>query len=275
MVFQDYALFPHLTVQQNIAFGLQGKPTSAVQQRVQETLALVGLEGLADRAPHQLSGGQQQRVALARALAPHPFLVLLDEPLSNLDVQVRLRLRQELRQILRAAGTAAVFVTHDQEEALSISDRVAVMRRGHLEQIGTPEALYTEPTSRFVAEFVTQTNWLAARRQAESWETELGMLAPHRVYSADPDSIRLSQLDQADLMLRQEDVQLYPAESGTAIVQDRQFLGREYCYTVQLASGSQLVVRTPVGPGLSIGATVQVAIAETAMLRAFPMGTAS
>lgn len=272
MVFQDYALFPHLTVQQNIAFGLQGKPAVAVRQRVQETLTLVGLEGLADRSPHQLSGGQQQRVALARALAPHPFLVLLDEPLSNLDVQVRLRLRQELRQILKASGTAAVFVTHDQEEALSISDRVAVMQQGRLEQIGTPEALYTEPASRFVAEFVTQANLLAAHRQPQSWQTDLGEIALHRVEAKN--SAQITQLDRVDLMLRQEDLRLSLDETGTAVVRDRQFLGREYCYTVHLASGMQLVARTAVDCCLPVGATVRPAIAESAVLRAFPPVTA-
>ncbi|EKD07504.1 ABC transporter related protein [Arthrospira platensis C1] len=139
MVFQNYALFPHLTVAKNIAFGLETlrqKSPKQLQLRVAEVLELVGLSGYADRYPHEISGGQQQRVALARALAPNPALVLLDEPLSNLDVQVRLKLRQELREILKAARASAVFVTHDQEEALSISDWVAVMRHGHLEQWG-------------------------------------------------------------------------------------------------------------------------------------------
>ncbi len=267
MVFQDYALFPHLTVQQNIAFGLQEKPSGAVRQRVQEVMTLVGLEQLGDRYPHQLSGGQQQRVALARALAPHPFLVLLDEPLSNLDVQVRLRLRQELRDILKAAGTSAVLVTHDQEEALSISDRVAVMRQGCLEQMGTPETLYREPASRFVAEFVTQTNFLAAQQQEHQWQTVLGSLPLDRVI-ASPGLTPLPT--SADLMLRQEDLRLIPTEtSGQAVVRDRQFLGREYRYSVELPSGQQFVARTPVELYLPIGAKVSLAIASTATLRAF------
>ncbi|MGL6340523.1 MAG: ABC transporter ATP-binding protein, partial [Waterburya sp.] len=187
MVFQDYALFPHLTVAENIAFGLknQGKktrngsvsqkiPNTQITQRVREVLELVGLSGLEKRYPHQLSGGQQQRIALARALAPQPALILLDEPLSNLDVQVRHRLRGEIRAILKAAGTSAIFVTHDREEALAISDKIAVMRQGKIEQAGTPEEIYLNPASRFVAEFVTQANFLPASRQEQVWQTEIG-----------------------------------------------------------------------------------------------------
>jgi iron(III) transport system ATP-binding protein len=181
MVFQDYALFPHLSVQQNIAFGLRqlAKQKQLVetdrQNRIAQVLELVGLAGLGDRYPHELSGGQQQRVALARALAPAPRLILLDEPLSNLDVQVRLRLRQELREILKSSHTSAIFVTHDQEEAMSIADRVAVMRHGRLEQFGTPEVIYGQPASKFVAEFVTQANFLPVGHCGDrNLETELG-----------------------------------------------------------------------------------------------------
>lgn len=280
MVFQDYALFPHLTVSQNIAFGLAQKPPAWVQKRVGETIALVGLEGMEDRYPHQISGGQQQRVALARALAPAPALVLLDEPLSNLDVQVRLRLRQELRDILKAAGTSAVLVTHDQEEALSISDVVAVMRQGCLEQLDTPEALYQTPSSRFVAEFVTQTNFLPAQRSGSTWKTEMGSIPTEYIVPAHPD-VNLSALTQADLMLRQEDLLLYPdpagsigsagsaGSAGTAIVRDRQFLGREYRYDVQLTSGQRLVVRAEVEQCIPIGALVRVGWSDTAAIRAF------
>jgi iron(III) transport system ATP-binding protein len=182
MVFQDYALFPHLNVQKNIAFGLRNLASQRnnlieveLQKRIDEVLELVGLSGLANRYPHELSGGQQQRVALARALAPSPRLILLDEPLSNLDVQVRLRLRQELREILKRSHTSAIFVTHDQEEALSIADRVAVMRNGQLEQFGTPEDIYGKPASKFVAEFVTQANFLPVWQCGDRHlETELG-----------------------------------------------------------------------------------------------------
>ena len=191
MVFQDYALFPHLTVAENIAFGLKHqerknlkavfghKPgfNRQIKQRVAEVLALVGLTGMEKRYPHQLSGGQQQRISLARALAPQPALILLDEPLSNLDVQVRHRLRAEIRAILKATGISAIFVTHDREEALAISDKIAVMRQGKIEQVGTPEDIYLHPASRFVAEFVTQANFVPAQRQDRVWHTEIGKVS--------------------------------------------------------------------------------------------------
>jgi iron(III) transport system ATP-binding protein len=245
MVFQDYALFPHLTVIQNVTFGLQQpkrkKFTLAqIRDLSQNALALVGLTGLGDRYPHELSGGQQQRVALARALAPQPALILLDEPLSNLDVQVRLYLRQEIRTILKTAGTAAIFVTHDQEEALSICDRVAVMNQGNLEQIDPPEALYQNPKSRFVAEFITQANFIPARLDQGNWHTELGKLFANGYTQP-----------TAELMIRQEDLQIVRDDSGhldqhRLVVRDRQFLGREYCYWLMTTSGQSLYARSPI-----------------------------
>jgi iron(III) transport system ATP-binding protein len=160
MVFQDYALFPHLTVAENVAFGLHRWPASDRQRRVTQMLRLVGLDGMGDRFPHHLSGGQQQRVALARALAPRPSLVLLDEPFSNLDAALRVQMREEVRRILKETGAAAIFVTHDQKDALAISDRVAVMNGGRLEQVGTPREVYQFPHTAFVARFVGQTNLL-------------------------------------------------------------------------------------------------------------------
>jgi iron(III) transport system ATP-binding protein len=266
MVFQDYALFPHLTTSQNITFGLSQKPKELAAQSLHEVLALVGLEGMGDRYPHQLSGGQQQRVALARALAPHPFLVLLDEPLSNLDVQVRLRLRQELRDILKAAGTSAVFVTHDQEEALSIADQVAVMRDGCLEQVGTPEEVYCHPASRFVAEFVTQANFLLARSHGQGWETVIGTL-PHDVV---PEEAIVNRSEWVEFMVRQEDLLLHPNDTSPIVVRDRQFLGREYCYCLQAPQGQTLIARTSTDTALPIGMHVQVAVSSN-LLRAFPV----
>lgn len=279
MVFQDYALFPHLTVSQNVAFGLNQKPGSIATQRVKEVLALVGLQGMEQRYPHQLSGGQQQRVALARALAPHPFLVLLDEPLSNLDVQVRLRLRQELREILKAAGTSAVLVTHDQEEALSIADRLAVMRQGHLEQLDTPEVVYRQPASRFVAEFVAQANFLLAQRQGQVWQTAIGDLPGNSIEMiwSDSESLQNSferdkgrEPDRVELMVRQEELMLVPDPSSLVVIRDRQFLGREYRYRLQTASGQELVARNPTDTTLSIGTPVRVSITAKT-LPAFPL----
>jgi putative spermidine/putrescine transport system ATP-binding protein len=164
MVFQAYALFPNMNVFDNVAFGLKvaGTPRGEIEARVKEMLALIRLEHLADRYPYQMSGGQQQRVALARALAPKPQLLLLDEPLSALDAKIRISLREEIRQIQRQLGITTVFVTHDQEEALSISDRIVVMNAGRADQIGTPSEIYNRPATRFVASFVGTLNMLDA-----------------------------------------------------------------------------------------------------------------
>lgn len=258
MVFQDYALFPHLTVAQNVAFGLSHGDRHAHNgaKVVHEVLALVGLEGLENRYPHELSGGQQQRVALARALAPRPFLVLLDEPLSNLDVQVRVKLRQELRDILKAAGTTAVFVTHDQEEALSIADQVGVMRAGRLEQLDTPEHVYQSPRSQFVAEFVTQANFVLAKRQEGGWLSDIGFIPSDRVITdLDPAST-----EAIAFMIRQEEIQLVPDAQSAIVVCDRQFLGREQRYTIRTPKGNLLVARTPAAVHLPVGIGVQLEI---------------
>ena len=154
MVFQDFALFPHLTVQRNVAFGLQKMAAGERQQRVQQMLELVGLAPLASRYPHDLSGGQQQRVALARALAPGPELLLLDEPFSSLDAQLRESLATEVRQLLKSSGVTAILVTHDQQEAFAMADQITLLREGKVAQSGTPEALYREPASEFVARFL-------------------------------------------------------------------------------------------------------------------------
>lgn len=298
MVFQDYALFPHLTVQQNVAFGLQSgwqrqgrlrrvnkarllrklPQESSIQARIQETLELVGLAGFAARYPHELSGGQQQRIALARALAPSPSLVLLDEPMSNLDVQVRLRLRQELREILKRSQTTAIFVTHDQEEALSIADRIAVMGQGRIEQYGLPEEIYQRPATRFVADFVTQANFLPAQqRELDLWETEIGCF---RVQLMGLGKMQPGRPNRGEMMVRQEDILLVPeaemqaksdAEAGaaprpgggqTAVVCDRQFLGREHRYTVRLASGRTLQARMATAQAIAVGTAVTVEIIQ-------------
>lgn len=275
IVFQDYALFPHLTVYKNVAFGLKQKSRRLsdreIRLRAMDAIALVDLQGLEHRYPHELSGGQQQRVALARALAPRPNLILLDEPFSNLDVEVRLFLRQKVREVLKSTGTTAVFVTHDQEEALAISDRVGVMRQGHLEQIGTPEELYQQPASRFVAGFVTQANFLPARRQGQLWQTEVGSFAVDVLPQADAGHQQRagaalhspSQSEyEGDLMIRQEDLQLELDNQSTVLICDRQFLGREYRYCLQMPSGRELHARTPVRSPLPVGSRVRIKLAH-------------
>ncbi len=257
MVFQDYALFPHLSVADNVAFGLKKShrnrktlSSAQIRQRVSEVLALVDLTGLEKRYPHQLSGGQQQRVALARALAPHPNLILLDEPLSNLDVQVRLKLRHEIRDILRKAGTAAIFVTHDQEEALSISDRIAVLNQGRIEQIGTPEEVYQSPATRFVAEFVAQANFLPATYQHKVWKTEIGEFPT----STAP------IVNEVVLMLHQQQMGLESDDTSPIVICDRAFLGREHRYRLQMPSGQQMQVLCACQPPFDVGTRVKLIV---------------
>jgi iron(III) transport system ATP-binding protein len=255
IVFQDYALFPHLNIAENIAFGLTQLAPADRQQRVTEVLALVRLQGLEKRYPYELSGGQQQRIALARALAPKPQLMLLDEPLSNLDIQVRSHLREEIRDILKAAGTSAIFVTHDREEALFVADLVAVMQSGKIEQLGTPEQIYTQPASRFVAEFVTQAHFFAARRQGDVLETEIGNF---EIPANSPDRV-------GEIAIRPEESMLTLSETGLLRIRTRRFIGREYQYCLQTNSGKEFHVRMPADLPLPVGARVDVSIAAGAI----------
>jgi putative spermidine/putrescine transport system ATP-binding protein len=235
MVFQSYSLFPHMTVAQNVAFGLQMRKVSAAERtrRVQEALELVGLGHLAQRYAHQMSGGQQQRVALARALVTRPRVLLLDEPLSALDAKVRVQLRDEIRKIQQETGITAVFVTHDQEEALAVADRVAVMNAGAIEQIGTPEDLYLRPATEFVAGFVGQSNRLD------------GVLEHGRVAVVGQDLVALPSAvadGPVTAFVRPEDVVL-SASGLPAIVVSTSFLGAQRRTVVRLEAGIALTVQ--------------------------------
>ena len=223
-VFQDYALFPHRTVRRNVAFGVRDRRTR--RARVDQVLAMVGLTAEQDRYPHELSGGQQQRVALARAIAPSPAVVLLDEPFSNLDADLRARVRTEVRDILHGAGATAVFVTHDQQEALEIADRVAVMREGRIEQIGTPEEVYHVPTTRAVADFVGEASFLPARLEGGVIATELGDFPVEGAEDEGP----------MHIMVRPEDVTLTSDPEGDCVVVERRFQGPIAICTVRLPS---------------------------------------
>lgn len=225
MVFQDYALFPHLTVAENVAYGLSGGRKT---ERVQEVLALVGLVGLEARLPHELSGGQQQRVALARALAPQPEVLLLDEPFSNLDTGRRARVREEVQEILKTSGATAIFVTHDQEEALFMGDRVAVLNTGRLEQVGTPDEIFGVPASRFVAEFMGPTDFLPGEVTPEGVRTEIGVLAQR---------VDLTVGTHVEVAIRADDVTLDPDPTSAARVLARLFKGTVNVYRVRLPSG--------------------------------------
>ncbi|MGY2715640.1 ABC transporter ATP-binding protein [Thermostichus sp. MS-CIW-15] len=282
LVFQDFALFPHLDVLANVMFGLRptalfasaagggsrsssaevGGAAQQARERADEVLRLVGLEDYAHRYPHELSGGQQQRVALARALAPKPSLILLDEPLSNLDVQVRYYLREEIRKILKQTQTSAIFVTHDQEEALCLSDWVAVMREGRIEQWGSPEEVYREPATRFVAEFIAQANFLRCERREFGWQAEGLLHIPFQALRDQPDP----HLRQGELMIRQEELRLHPNPQGRVTIRDRQFLGREYRYCLVTETGKQL--HALAREALPVGTRVQVTVEQG---RLFPI----
>lgn len=254
MVFQDYALFPHLTVAKNAAFGLHRMDRRDRATRVAEVLSLVGLSGLEHRYPHQLSGGQQQRVALARALAPGPIVVLLDEPFSNLDPDMRSRMRAEVDAILQQSGATTVLVTHDHEEAFAMADRVAVLNRGRLEQLGTPEVVYHLPTTPFVAEFVGQADFLLGAVDGLQVRTELGQF-PNT--SGFPNGMAVS------VMIRPDDVALVPTPDGSGVVLSRQFRGSENLYTVRLASGRSLHSSQPSDVVYERGSRVEIKISAT------------
>ena len=228
MVFQDYALFPHMTVVQNVAFGLKGwsRPTKA--RRARQMLEIVRMDHLAERYPYQLSGGEQQRVALARSLAPGPLALLLDEPFSNLDPQLRLQLRTEVKRILRSNGVTAVYVTHDQEEALFMGDRVAVINAGSLEQVGAPEEIFHHPSTRFVAQFLGIADFIPARVTEDGLVTEIGILHP---------PVRLPSGTEVEVMVRPDDVAIHPSDTGPGRVMSRVFRGMHYMYVISLPSG--------------------------------------
>jgi len=230
MVFQEYALFPHMSVADNIGYGLP-KATNK-KERVQEALDLVGLPDLGQRMPHELSGGQQQRVALARALAPNPALVLLDEPFSNLDAGLRVQVRAEVRRILRRARATALFVTHDQEEALSLADQVAVMIDGCIVQIDAPSKLYRRPINRHVATFLGNANFLTGQAQAGQVTCELGRLPTTSIHTG-----------AVEVMLRPEDIALHADDDGPAEIIDRDYFGHDQLLHLQLPSGTRLTSR--------------------------------
>ena len=245
MVFQDYALFPHLDVGRNVAFGIAQLPKSERALRVAEVLDLVGLGGLQTRYPHELSGGQQQRVALARALAPRPRLLLLDEPFSNLDVDLRERLAHEVRAILKAAGATALFVTHDQLEAFAIGDSIGVMHQGHLHQWDDAYALYHRPATRFVAEFIGHGVFAPARihqlGQEVSVQTPLGAL--HDLEECPLPSAYEGGL--CDVLLRADDIVHDDDAPVKAQIVRKAFRGSEFLYTLRLASGEELMTHVP------------------------------
>jgi iron(III) transport system ATP-binding protein len=259
MVFQDYALFPHLTVERNVAFGLRRGDREG---RVRATLELVGLQHKAARYPHELSGGERQRVALARALAPEPEIVLLDEPFSSLDATLRADLRREVELILREAGATTLLVTHDQEEALSLADRLAVMREGRLVQVGSPEEVYARPADRWAAQFVGEVNVVVGVTHAGSVETELGFFA---LPGGPPAPLAPGSGGTVHVAVRPEQLVLRADDAGNAEVMEREFRGHDVLYRVRHEAGRMVLVQLPSVELYEVGQRVLVRPAAAAV----------
>lgn len=249
-VFQSYALFPHMTVGQNVAFGLEmkGAERHFINQTVQEMLSLVRLTDLTDRYPSQLSGGQQQRVALARALAPKPEILLLDESLSALDHRLRKKMQEELKELQKKIGITFVFVTHDQEEALSMSDRIAVMARGHIAQLGTPQEIYEAPKTKFIAEFIGESNFLDVKIlgiEETSLKITFGNLKSAYIRCEPAIASSFRKGDTAQVMVRPHSAELV-ADPQMGLMQgkisDVNYMGNNIQYKVNLDNGEVFVV---------------------------------
>jgi iron(III) transport system ATP-binding protein len=262
MVFQDHALFPHLTVSENIAFGLRGQSSAQLKQTVGEMLHLVGLLPLAKRYPHALSGGERQRVALARALAPRPVLVLMDEPFSSLDADLRMEMREHVRRILKSMQATVVFVTHDQEEALYMGDRLAVLQNGHLEQIGTPEEIFHESNTRFVAEFMGDSDFLKGRVTQTGIQTEIGLL---------DQVVDLPVSSRVELAIRADDLGFQIDGSGNSLIVERFFRGAYNLYRLRLDSGQTVHASTDHTQIFPVGARVRAFISAEHPLSVFPV----
>ena len=265
MVFQENALFPHLTVEGNIAFGVKGKRELRWRETVNEMLDIVGLRGLGDRYVHELSGGQQQRVALARALAPAPEVILLDEPFSSLDVDLRVWLGTEVKDILTQRGVTTVLVTHDQSEAFALSDQIGVMRDGRLLQWDTAYNLYHEPADRFIAHFVGQGVFLRGTLiSPDAIDTELGVIRGDRAYGWPLGS-------PVDVLLRPDDILPDPKGNLSATVVSRAFKGAQILYGLKLSTGSSLLSLFPSHHNYDTGETVAIRLAVDHLV-AFPVG---
>lgn len=265
MVFQDYALFPHLSIADNVGFGLRGMSKSEKQQKVEELLQVVHLQDLADSYPHQLSGGQQQRVALARALAPEPTLILLDEPFSNLDADLRRRLSLDVRDILKTLGISAILVTHDQQEAFAMCDQVAVLRDGKIQQWDVPYNLYHEPANRFVASFVGQGGFIPGKTVGpDIIESELGRIHGNRAYNWRPGTL-------VDVLIRPDDI-VYDADSDLRPkVVEKTFAGTSTLYRFRCSEDTEFEALFRSHLDFHLGETVPVRV-EADHLIAFERG---
>lgn len=250
MVFQDYALFPHLNIQQNLEFGLAKDSQMVRKERTLELLELVDLHGYEKRFPHELSGGQQQRVALARALAPKPSLLLLDEPFSNLDAELRNRLGLDVRMILKELEMSAILVTHDQKEAFAMADHIGVIDQGRIQQWGRPFELYHEPVNRFVAGFIGQGSFIPGTCIShESFDSELGQIKGNRAYNFPEQSC-------VDILIRPDDIVFDPESPLHGIISAKTFAGTNTHYLIKLPSEREIQASFPSHQDLNLGDTV-------------------
>lgn len=292
VVFQDYALFPHLTVAGNVGFGVAGRE-SRRSPRVREVLEATGLAGLADRYPHELSGGEAQRVALARSLAPRPAIVLLDEPFSNLDRNLRVRIREDTISVLRAVGATGVFVTHDQEEALAVGDRVAVVSSGRIEQLDLPSTVFHAPTNRFVATFIGEADFVRGRQAGTTAVTRFGevhVAGDHASGAAggaaggaggdaggDAGGMTGVAVDSAagarevDVMVRPHEVSFTVDPAGEAVIASAEFRGAAIAYGLDLGDGWVRSLRPHTQP-VAVGTRVRPSLDAGHPLAAFPAG---
>jgi len=263
LIFQDYALFPHLSVEQNVAFGLQNYTRKEKQQSVKKMLELVHLQGLSERYPHQLSGGQQQRVAIARSLAYQPDILLLDEPFSNIDTQVRHELIYEIRRIFKKQGVTAIFVTHSREEAFAFSDRLAVMNHGLIEQFGTASELYYRPSSPFVADFLGGGSYLDAIKTNEiTFQTILGDIQAQFTE-------HISIGEECHLLLRPHNITIIETDESNIKVVEQQFMGDHCRYVINVKNKRLIAVSNH---PIKIGTFVKLRITSEGVI-AFPMMT--
>lgn len=261
MVFQDYALFPHLTIKENIKFALNKWGKKEKEERVKEVLELVDLIGFENRFPYELSGGQQQRVALARAIAPKPNLILLDEPFSNLDAELRGQMRKEIKNIIKKSGTTAIFVSHDQKDALGISDRIVIINKGRIEQIGTPIEVYRSPKSTFVAQFLGIKNFVLGNLVTNSVETKIGIF-PITEPFFNKESV------EAIVAIRAEGITIEPTSPIRGMVKEIQFLGEyiEAIIEIEIVNDNlSLVAHLPLNTDISIDSEVGINIASSAI----------